>query len=79
MDAQETVQIEIDDKNEKKELKKEHIISNEIICSECKESCFIGIKDYNFTLFGCKNNIIYQLKIWKNTKNSKFKKNMPKM
>ena len=56
MDAQETVQIEIDDKNEKKELKKEHIISNEIICSECKESCFIDIKDYNFTLFGCKNN-----------------------
>ena len=69
MDAQETPAIEIDENNNKNiELEKNNIIdkkidikeennvlSKEIICSQCKESCFIKINDYNFNLYGCKN------------------------
>ena len=31
------------------------LINKEIICSECKENCFININDYKIKLFGCKN------------------------
>ena len=44
----------------------------EIICSECKENCFIKINDYTINLFGCKNghkinNILFEK--FQNTQN----------
>ena len=45
---QETIGENIDDKK----------ISKNIICNICKEVCFIGINDYTFNLYGCKNNHI---------------------
>ena len=38
-----------------KQIEKGYIISNDILCSECKESCLIDIRDYSFNLIGCKN------------------------
>ena len=52
----ETQELEIVMKDKDNELEKEYIKSNDIICSECKETCLINIKDYKFNLFGCKNN-----------------------
>ena len=42
----------------KEENKKDNNISKDIICNICKEICFIGIHDYTFNLYGCKNNHI---------------------
>ena len=42
---------EIEEKPEKKELKK----SNVIVCSICKEICKLAIEDYQIKLYGCEN------------------------
>ena len=39
-----------DDLNESK-----YIISKDIICPQCSETCFIDIDDYKINLYGCKN------------------------
>jgi len=41
-------------KNKENEIENE-IISNEIICPECKENILINIKDYKINLYECKN------------------------
>ena len=52
----------INDKNENKinilvknDKNEKEIISNEIICPECKENILINIKDYTIDLYECKN------------------------
>ena len=74
MEVQETPEIEMNNKDinyeeDKKINNKNNIQLNEVICSECKENCFINISNYKINLFGCKNghniSIIYHLKIMK--------------
>ena len=38
------------------EQNQDNLPLNRIICSKCKENCFINIVDYKFNLYGCKNN-----------------------
>ena len=51
----------IKDKNDKKinifviKIKEKEIISNEIICSECKENILININNHKINLYECKN------------------------
>ena len=53
----------IKDKNEKKinilvynnKNKEKEIISNQIICPECKENILLNLKDYKINLYECKN------------------------
>ena len=41
--------------NKKNDKDEKELISNEIICPECKENILINIKDYKINLFECKN------------------------
>ena len=38
------------------EQNQDNLLLNKIICSKCKENCFVDIIDYKFNLYGCKNN-----------------------
>ena len=42
-------------KNKKDDKDEKEVMSNEIICPECKENILINIKDYKINLFECKN------------------------
>ena len=39
----------------KEKIKKNEILSKDIICPECKENILIGLDDYKINLNGCKN------------------------
>ena len=45
----------IEEKKKQNKIKKE-VISNEIICPECKESSLMSIKDFKLNFYDCKNN-----------------------
>ena len=46
----------INNNENKNEIKT--IISNEIICPECKENILLDVKNFKINVFGCKNNYI---------------------
>ena len=64
MEFQETPEIEANyietNKDEDKKINNKNedsiqSLQSEIICPECKENCFIKIRDYKINFFGCKN------------------------
>ena len=69
--------IERNEKDKKRINKNNDNIKNEVICSLCKENCFININVYKINLFCCKNghninNILFEN--YENTQVSTHKK-----